>query len=676
MTSRTISAVAEPLFPPFMNDDAIKRIVWNHASLIVLRLNAAAQVVECNPFAAQLTGKDLTGLPLEQIVIDLSAKPRPIDIGVLTGRETATRFQWPTAACLPVNVLFRFLAAAPGEVLAIGWVDTLELIGLQQQLIKFNNEVSAAARATLKDAQFEMGRQAETNRRILEAAGEGIYGLDKEGCCSFVNPAAAAMLGYRADELLGMNKRDTWRCYQADGQAYPEAQCLIADTVLNGVPHTDEGRYFQRKDGSVFPVAFTSHPIIDHRRVAGVVVTFRDITGRKQEELALIQAKEKAEAANVTKNAYLSNMSHEIRTPMNAIVGMAGLLRRSGLNPAQIDRLDKIEAASDHLLQVINDILDLAKIEAGKFFLEDVPVSINTLLGNISSTMDAPARAKGLRLQIKSDIFPGNLHGDATRLQQAALNYVSNAIKFTKAGCITVRVSKEEETEAAVRMRFEVADTGIGIQAEALPRLFNVFEQADNSSTRQYGGTGLGLVITRRLAELMGGEAGVESTPGHGSTFWFTTRLQKKAQADEAAATAATDAEASIRRRYPGCRILLVDDEAINLEVARTLLEASGLVVDTAEDGFEALARAREADYAVILMDMQMPKLDGLEATRRIRALPGCLNTPILAMTANAFVEDKARCLMAGMDDFLIKPFDPDRLFSTVLKSLDRRFKD
>ena len=388
---------------------------------------------------------------------------------------------------------------------------------------------------------------------------------------------------------------------------------------------------------------------------------------------SLIVARDAAEAASRAKSTFLANMSHEIRTPMNAILGMANLLRRGGVTPEQADRLDKIDTASDHLLHVINNILDLSKIEAGSFVLENIPLTINSLLSNIISITNSRAQAKRLKLEVENASFPANLHGDPTRLQQAVLNYVSNAIKFTVTGTVTLRAINLEEAAEWVRVRFEVEDTGIGIAPEALHRLFSAFEQADNSITRKYGGTGLGLVITRRLAELMGGEAGVESTLGVGSTFWFTVLLKRNERRNDLALAEAIDAETLIRHRYQGAHILLVDDEPINLEVARCLLEASGLHVDTAEDGSEAVDRAKETSYAVILMDVQMPKLDGLEATRQIRALSGHRDTPILAMTANAFAEDKARCLDAGMNDFLIKPFVPELLFSTLLKYLERR---
>jgi CheY-like chemotaxis protein len=260
------------------------------------------------------------------------------------------------------------------------------------------------------------------------------------------------------------------------------------------------------------------------------------------------------------------------------------------------------------------------------------------------------------------------------RLRQALLNYANNAIKFTEQGAVSLRAIRLEEDSESALVRFEVQDSGIGIEPEALPRLFTAFEQADNSTTRKYGGTGLGLAITRRLAELMGGTVGVDSTPGTGSTFWFTARLKKKedqvnqplAEHDD------TIAEALLRRKHQGSRILLADDEPVNLFVTQSLLEDAGLLVDTAEDGLAAVRLASENVYALILMDMQMPELNGLDATRQIRELVAYRETPILAMTANAFAEDKARCFDAGMNDFLVKPFDPHVLFAALLRWLQK----
>lgn len=382
------------------------------------------------------------------------------------------------------------------------------------------------------------------------------------------------------------------------------------------------------------------------------------------------RAKEAAEAANIAKSRFLANMSHEIRTPMNAIVGMANILRREGVTSKQDDRLNKIDTAARHLLDIIDSVLDLSKIEAGKFVLEVSPVVLGSLMANVSSILSERARTKGLRLLIASEAVPANLLGDPTRVQQALLNYANNAIKFTEKGSVTLRAFVQEETAETVLLRFEVTDTGIGITPEAMSRLFTAFEQADSTMTRKYGGTGLGLAITRRLAELMGGQAGAESTPGVGSTFWFTAKLKKGY--GTAASLAIADAEAAIRQRYSGNQILVVDDEPINREVAQTQLEAVGLSVDTAENGAEAFYMAQKTMYAAVFMDMQMPKLNGLEATQEIRRLPSYRDTPIIAMTANALAEDRALCIEAGMSDFLIKPFDPDTMFATLLRSLDQ----
>ncbi len=385
-------------------------------------------------------------------------------------------------------------------------------------------------------------------------------------------------------------------------------------------------------------------------------------------------ARQSADEASQAKSAFLANMSHEIRTPLNAITGMSHLIRRAGLPPDQLERFDKLEGAGEHLLGIINNILDLSKIEAGKFELEETDVRIENILGNVASMLQDRAQSKRLQLLTQIQSLPSRLRGDPTRLQQALLNYATNAIKFTEQGSITLCALLVQEDEDSVLLRLEVTDTGIGIAPDTLSKLFTAFEQADNTTTRKYGGTGLGLAITRRIAQLMGGDAGAESTPGVGSAFWLTVRLNKGELTTTAETTlSGEDAEVVLKRDYAGCRILLAEDEPINREITLMMLDDAGLVVDVAEDGLEALKLASRNSYDLILMDMQMPNMDGIDATLEIRKLPSGAKVPILAMTANAFAEDKARCFKAGMNDFITKPVKPEALFEILLKWLSLR---
>ncbi|MDP1524951.1 MAG: response regulator [Rhodocyclaceae bacterium] len=392
-----------------------------------------------------------------------------------------------------------------------------------------------------------------------------------------------------------------------------------------------------------------------------------------QRTAELVAAKEAAETANIAKSAFLANMSHEIRTPLNAVSGMGYLIRQEGVTPLQSAWLSKLQIAGDHLLGIVNAVLDMAKIESGKFELEEVPIRIESLLGNVASMLQDKVLAKKLKMFIEVQDLPISLLGDPVRVQQALTNYAANAVKFTEEGTITLRARVTEETAENVLIHFEVEDSGIGIAPEILPKLFASFEQGDNSLTRQYGGSGLGLAITRKLARLMGGDAGVHSAPGVGSTFWFSAQLLKGGTTTLPSPNLPVgELEAFLQRELPGHRILLAEDEAINREITKLLLEDVGQIVDTAEDGIEAVAQAGRIDYDLILMDMQMPGMDGLDATRRIRRGTHNSQTPILAFTANAFVEDKVHCFEAGMNDFITKPVLPRVLFEALQKWLTK----
>jgi two-component system sensor histidine kinase/response regulator len=387
------------------------------------------------------------------------------------------------------------------------------------------------------------------------------------------------------------------------------------------------------------------------------------------------RARDDAEQATHMKSEFLANMSHEIRTPMNAIIGLSHLALKTGLDDRQRDYVEKIQSSGQHLLGLINDILDLSKVEAGKLELERAGFELQKLLDHIAVLVGEKCHAKGLELMfdVAPDV-PAQLVGDSLRLGQVLLNYANNAVKFTEHGLITISVRASERTAEDVLLHFRVHDTGIGLTPEQIGRLFQSFNQADSSTTRKFGGTGLGLAISKKLAALMGGEVGVESEHGQGSTFWFSARvgLTPEGQLQPAAASAEAPTDAALAALC-GARILLVEDNDINQIVARELLLDFGVVVDVADNGRIAVDMVQLAPYDLVFMDMQMPEMDGPSATRAIRCIEGLRDLCIVAMTANAMEQDRQACFAAGMNDYLGKPIEPDELRAVILRWLGSR---
>jgi len=512
--------------------------------------------------------------------------------------------------------------------------------------------------------QQQQRHEAERLRTITDTIADGLYVLDAQGRVVLVNRAFSDILGYRPDEVIGKVGHEIFHAHNRDGVIVPLEQCPIFSRVRTGQPFVGE-EIFRTRTSACLDVEAAGRPILDEagQPTGSSVTAFRDISARKEVEAALLDAKQTAEAANIAKSRFLATMSHEIRTPMNGILGMAQMLLMHEVSEAERrDYARTILNSGQSLLNLLNDILDYSKVEAGKIELEQVVFDPGQLVHEMQALFAETARVKGLPLEVIWQDEEKAYLADAHRLRQMLANLIGNALKFTAQGVVRIEAREIERDEKVAILEFAVCDTGIGIPAEKQALLFQPFSQADSSTTRQFGGTGLGLSIVRQLAELMGGEVGVSSESGRGSRFWFRIR---------AAVDTHIDRRREERRSADGVateptplrgKLLVVEDDATNQKVIRAMLARLGLDAIIAHDGQQAIARitGRES-FDLILMDVHMPVMDGITATAQIRQHERELGEPrriIIALTADAFAEDRERCLKAGMDDFLTKPID------------------
>ena len=522
----------------------------------------------------------------------------------------------------------------------------------------------------------EVQDSADQLRMLTDAAPIGIFQTDTGNRYTYTNPRWGEITGMAAGEAAGQK----W-----DAILGPDDRAMLAAEMTDGRGDGEElCRRFQI-DGpggqpSVILVTARPMPGGDGEGVTGWVGTLADVTAEAGAEAAMAAARDEATEASRLKSDFLANMSHEIRTPMNAIIGMTDLLLETQLDTGQRDYAQTVRNSSEALLAILNDILDFSRIEAGRLVIEDIEFSLHKTVGDVVDLLAGPAQAKGLELAaIVERSVPEVIVGDPGRVRQVLTNLIGNAIKFTEAGEVVVRVAATEVDGTSAVLRFEVADTGDGIPADKLGMIFQPFVQADTSTSRKYGGTGLGLSISGQLVALMGGDCGVSSTLGTGSDFWFTLAVRtgagrRRLEAPTCAASGHRSAppEAAERGRSTPApptrgRLLLAEDNVINQKVAVAMLSRAGYVVDVVNDGRAAVEAVAAHRYDAILMDCQMPVLDGYGATTAIRAQEGGgRHTPIIALTASARGEDRDRCLAAGMDSYLAKPVSKDALVALV----------
>jgi len=636
--------------------------VFSSAGAIILVMDREGCVVRFNTAAETFTGYSFSDIQGQPFAWERFLPPEQR----AAAREVFAQF-------ISGNSPDRFQSAwlnSSGKRRVMDWSNSVMVDedGEPQYLVSIGVDITHQ-----KWLEQEARQQEEWLRTIIDHLGEGVYTLDAGGNCTYINSQAEQMLGWTFEEMRGRNVHELIHHHRRDGTPLPAAQCPIYLAMHDCEIYRSSDEVFFHKDGTPLPVKVSGAPLLRNGAHSGSVVMFSDIRNQVLLQQHLVDAKEAAEEAARLKADFLSTMSHEIRTPLNGVMGMADLLFDTRLDPEQVEFVRIIKTSADALRAIIDDILDFSKIEAGRLELEYTDFSLRKVVQNSIDILTVKAREAGLTLASNIDpLLPDQLNGDPVRIRQVLLNFLSNAIKFTKRGEIRVRAEAapvEPAGEARIGLYLSVRDNGIGIAPEAQARLFQAFTQADSSTTRKYGGTGLGLAICRRLVEAMGGEIGVESTPGAGSTFWIRVPMRpgRPHQGTHgAAAPALPPAPAAMPLLADGVvrPLLLAEDNAINQRVAVLVLNKLGYAVEVVENGLEAVREAATGRYALVLMDCQMPEMDGFEAAAAIRRAEGesGRHLPIVAMTANAIEGDRERCIAAGMDDYLPKPINADRL--------------
>ncbi|MET0028026.1 MAG: ATP-binding protein [Candidatus Thiodiazotropha sp.] len=530
------------------------------------------------------------------------------------------------------------------------------------------NEKRKQTELLLNKARDKAEQLNRFQKTLLDTLPIAVFYKDREGRYLGCNRVFEQTMGVTSEEISGKKVFELWPSEQA--KIYHQK-----DLELMENPEVQEYEFeIKNKDGEIRDVIYVKNVLYDEsENVSGILGAFVDITERKEIESVLIDAKRKAELATMAKSQFLANMSHEIRTPMNAIIGMTNLALKTQLDDKQRNYIEKAHQSAKGLLSILNDILDLSKIESGKLDIERVDFYLDDVKENIRSIVSVKSQETNIHFQMQfAPDVPDVLRGDPLRLNQVLINLCNNAIKFTpEGGEVRATCELQEETETAVVLHCSVTDNGIGISEEQQKSLFQPFSQADASTTRQFGGTGLGLAISKKLVELMGGKIWVESTQGVGSTFHFTAQLEYPQGAPERHRQPPRQLEelsSHAIKQLAGARILLVEDNEFNQELANEVLTMKGLIVETANNGKEAVEMLEKSTYDGVLMDCQMPVMDGYTATRIIRQHPQFKDLPIIAMTANAMKGDREKVLEVGMNDHIPKPFDPKEIFITMAK--------